>query len=105
MVPAKNSSKLLGFVVIGGMSFHGAKIANYLHDMNFRVTVIEDAVNIEPDPLKWYRWTQLPMKNQDKIFIDFSLGTDKLRTKLQAINHRENQPKSYANFTMEDVKI
>ena len=83
---AKNSSKILSFVVIGGMSFHGAKIANYLHDMNFIVTVIEDAVNIEPDPLKWYRWTQLPMKNQDKIFIDFSLGTDKLRTKLQAIN-------------------
>ena len=85
-LPAKNLSKLSSFVVIGGMSFHGAKIANYLHDMNFRVTVIEDAVNIEPDPLKWYRWTQLPMKNQDKIFIDFSLGTDKLRTKLQAIN-------------------
>ena len=85
-IPAKNSSKLSSFVVIGGMSFHGAKIANYLHDMNFIVTVIEDAVNIEPDPIKWYRWTQLPMKDQDKIFIDFSLGTDKLRTKLQAIN-------------------
>ena len=85
-LPEKNLSKLLSFVVIGGMSFHGARIANYLHDMNFRVTVIEDAVNIEPDPLKWYRWTQLPMKNQDKIFIDFSLGTDELQTKLQAIN-------------------
>ena len=85
-LPEKNLSKLLSFVVIGGMSFHGAKIANYLHNMNFSVTVIEDAVNIEPDPLKWYRWTQLPMKNQDKIFIDFSLGTDKLRTKVQAIN-------------------
>ena len=85
-LPAKNLSKLSSFVVIGGMSFHGAKIANYLHNMNFSVTVIEDAVNIEPDPIRWYRWTQLPMKNQDKIFIDFSLGTDKLRTKLQAIN-------------------
>ena len=85
-LPAKNSFKLSSFVIIGGMSFHGAKIANYLHNMNFRVTVIEDAVNIEPDPIRWYRWTQLPMKNQDKIFIDFSLGTDKLRTKLQAIN-------------------
>ena len=86
LLPAKKFSKLSSFVVIGGMSFHGAKIANYLHNMNFDITVIEDAVNIEPDPLKWYRWTQLPMKNQDKIFIDFSLGTDKLRTKLQAIN-------------------
>ena len=85
-LPAKNSFKLSSFVIIGGMSFHGAKIANYLHNMNFSVTVIEDAVNIEPDPIKWYRWTQLSMKDQDKIFIDFSLGTDKLRTKLQAIN-------------------
>ena len=83
---AKKSSKLLSFVVIGGMSFHGARIANYLHNMNFRVTVIEDAVNIEPDPLKWYRWTQLPMKNQDKIFIDFSLGTNQLITKLLTID-------------------
>ena len=86
MIPAKKSSKLLSFVVIGGMSFHGAKIANYLHNMNFSVTVIEDAVNIEPDPLKWYRWTQLPMKSQDKIFIDFSLGTNQLITKLLTIN-------------------
>ena len=82
--PAKKLSDL-SFVVIGGMSFHGAKIATYLHNMNFNVTVIEDAVNIEPDPIRWYRWTQLPMKNQDKIFIDFSLG-NKLATKLHAIN-------------------
>ena len=82
--PAKNLSGL-SFVVIGGMSFHGAKIATYLHNMNFSVTVIEDAVNIEPDPIRWYRWTQLPMKNQNKIFIDFSLG-NKLRIKLLTIN-------------------
>ena len=82
--PAKKLSDL-SFVVIGGMSFHGAKIATYLHNMNFSVTVIEDAVNIEPDPIRWYRWTQLPMKNQDKIFIDFSLG-NKLATKLHAID-------------------
>ena len=75
----------LSFVIIGGMSFHGAKIATYLHNMNFNVTVIEDAVNIEPDPIRWYRWTYLPMKNQDKIFIDFSLG-NKLATKLKTIN-------------------
>ena len=85
-LPEKELSKLSSFVVIGGMSFHGARIANYLHNMNFRVTVIEDAVNIEPDPIKWYRWTQLPMKNQDKIFIDFSLGTNQLITKLLTIN-------------------
>ena len=82
--PVKKLSDL-SFVVIGGMSFHGAKIATYLHNMNFSVTVIEDAVNIEPDPIRWYRWTQLPMKNQDKIFIDFSLG-NKLATKLHAID-------------------
>ena len=40
--PAKKLSDL-SFVVIGGMSFHGAKIATYLHNMNFNVTVIEDA--------------------------------------------------------------
>ena len=85
-LPAKKSSKLLSFVVIGGMSFHGAKIANYLHNMNFRVTVVEDAVNIEPDPIRWYRWTQLPVKNQNKVFIDFSLGTSQLITKLLTIN-------------------
>ena len=49
--PAKKLSSL-SFVVIGGMSFHGAKIATYLHNMNFSVTVIEDAVNIEPDPMR-----------------------------------------------------
>ena len=84
-LPTKNSTKLLHYVIIGGMSFHGAKIATYLHNMNFNVTVIEDAVNIEPDPIRWYRWTQLPMKNQDKIFIDFSLG-NKLATKLHTID-------------------
>ena len=57
----------LSFVIIGGMSFHGAKIATYLHNMNFSVTVIEDAVNIEPDLIRWYRWTYLPMKNQQNI--------------------------------------
>ena len=56
--PAKKLSDS-SFVVIGGMSFHGAKITTYLHNMNFNVTVIEDAVNIEPDPIRWYRWTQL----------------------------------------------
>ena len=67
---AKKSSKLLSFVVIGGMSFHGAKIANYLHNMNFSVTIIEDAVNIEPDPIKWYIGNLVTTDVRDVVFYN-----------------------------------
>ena len=54
-------------VVIGGMSFHGAMIAEYLYQEN--VLLIEDSMNIAPVPMKWDRWSQLIV---DKAFIDFS---------------------------------
>ena len=56
-------------VVIGGMSFHGAMIAQYLYEENYRVLLIEDSMNIAPVPMKWDRWSQLIV---DKAFIDFS---------------------------------
>ena len=46
-------------VVIGGMSFIGAKLSQYFYDKGEEVIAIEDAINIEPDPMRWYRWTEL----------------------------------------------
>uniref|UniRef100_A0A1X7SW68 Uncharacterized protein n=1 Tax=Amphimedon queenslandica TaxID=400682 RepID=A0A1X7SW68_AMPQE len=56
-------------VVIGGMSFHGAMIAEYLHKKDYKVILLEDSLNIAPVPLKWDRWSQLTV---DKTFFDFS---------------------------------
>ena len=66
-------------VIVGGMSFHGAMIANYLHDKYCSVTVIEDSINIEPVPIKWYRWTYLPVR---KEFVDFTHDINKLKNVL-----------------------
>ena len=67
-------------VIVGGMSFHGAMIANYLYKSNCYVTVIEDSINIEPVPIKWYRWTYLPVH---KEFVDFSHNINKLKRVLK----------------------
>ncbi|XP_019862239.1 PREDICTED: uncharacterized protein LOC109590805 [Amphimedon queenslandica] len=56
-------------VVIGGMSFHGAMIAEYLRKEDYKVILLEDSLNIAPVPLKWDRWSQLTV---DKTFVDFS---------------------------------
>ena len=67
-------------VIVGGMSFHGAMIANYLYKSNCYVTVIEDSINIEPVPIKWYRWTNLPVH---KELVDFSHNINKLKKVLK----------------------
>ena len=56
-------------VIIGGMSFHRAMIAEYLYEENYDVLLIEDSMNIAPVPMKWDRWSQLTVH---KFFVDFS---------------------------------
>ena len=46
--------------LIGGMSFIGAKLAVHLHSRkNDDIIAMEDVINVDRDPLKWYRWTEM----------------------------------------------
>ena len=51
----------LDIVLFGGMSFIGSRLAVYLngkvHVQNIKV--MEDVINVDPDPMKWYRWGEL----------------------------------------------
>lgn len=67
------------------MSFHGAKIASCLYSEGDTVITAEDSLNIEPNPIKWYRWTQLTLQGHSTVFVDFSTSQyiDKLKSILK----------------------
>ena len=58
------------------MSFIGAKVSQYLSNISKgrKVVPIEDAINIEPDPMRWYRWTKLSKSGLSTTLVDF--GSD-----------------------------
>ena len=49
----------LDTVLLGGMSFIGSRLAVYLNGKVHNIRVMEDVINVDPDPLKWYRWGEL----------------------------------------------
>ena len=49
----------LDTVLLGGMSFIGSRLAVYLNGKVRNIRVMEDVINVDPDPLKWYRWGEL----------------------------------------------
>ena len=54
------------------MSFIGAKLSQYLYDKGEKVIAIEDTINIEPDPMRWYRWTKLHKLGLSTTLVEFS---------------------------------
>lgn len=61
-------------LVVGGMSHIGMALALRLHKLketNYKVTVLEDLLNIETDPLKWDRWSELFENKLDLSIIKF----------------------------------
>ena len=66
------------------MSFVGAKVSQYLYDKGEEVIAIEDAINIEPDPMRWYRWTELHKLGLSATIVEFSDSNfDKLKNVVQ----------------------
>lgn len=61
-----------GVLIIGGMSFIGARLSLNLHERRINVMVTEDILNVDRDPLKWYRWTSLNRKGIDCSIYDYS---------------------------------
>ena len=49
----------LDIVLLGGMSFIGSRLAVYLNGKVHNIRVMEDVINVDPDPMKWYRWGEL----------------------------------------------
>ena len=49
----------IDIVLLGGMSFIGSRLAVYLNGKVHNIRVMEDVINVDPDPLKWYRWGEL----------------------------------------------
>ena len=49
----------LDIVLLGGMSFIGSRLAVYLNGKVHNVRIMEDVINVDPDPMKWYRWGEL----------------------------------------------
>ena len=59
--------------LIGGMSFIGAKLAVHLHSRkNDDIIAMEDVINVDRDPLKWYRWTEMMRLGIQQDIGDFS---------------------------------
>ena len=46
-------------LIIGAMSFIGARLTMYLHERGYHVLGVEDLINVNNDDMKWYRWSQL----------------------------------------------
>ena len=58
------------------MSFIGARLSHFIHNLNHsEVISLEDAINIAPNTIQWYRWTQLHMLGVSQLsFVDFTNG-------------------------------
>lgn len=52
------------------MSLIGARLSLYIHNQQCSdITSLEDPVSIEPNPLQWYRWTQLHLSGISKLYF------------------------------------
>ena len=54
-----NKIEHLDIVLFGGMSFIGSRLAVYLNGKVHNIRIMEDVINVDPDPMKWYRWGEL----------------------------------------------
>ena len=59
-------------VIIGASSFLGSRIAIGFEDAGYRVTALEDTINLLIEPLAWYRWDQLSKKGLPPKYLDFN---------------------------------
>ena len=61
-------------LIVGASSFIGASIAKLIANYNYttQLVVTEDAVNIDFDPLAWYRWEKLIAMGLSPQYINFS---------------------------------
>ena len=78
-------------LVIGAMSFIGARVTMYLHERGHHVLAVEDLINVNNDDMKWYRWTQL-MKNRIPVQIVMLSRKDKL---MSLLSHHSPQAVIY----------
>lgn len=69
-------------VVIGASSFLGSRIAVGFKDAGYRVTALEDTINLLIQPLAWYRWDQLSKKGLPPKYLDFN-DSSELRSALK----------------------
>ena len=54
------------------MSFIGSRLSVYLHNNQYDVVAIEDIANVDKNPVKWYRWTELNKLGITAYIKDYS---------------------------------
>ena len=74
-------SEHLDTVLLGGMSFIGSRLAVYLNGKVRNIRVMEDVINVDPDPMKWYRWGELNKLGIAQSIYDSNIITNNLPCK------------------------
>ncbi|XP_019848858.1 PREDICTED: uncharacterized protein LOC109580279 [Amphimedon queenslandica] len=74
--------KNLSVVILGGMSQIGMQLALSLSSLS-SVTVLEDLLNVDSDPMKWDRWTELVNNKHINAFIIEFKDEAKLQAELK----------------------
>ena len=59
-------------LVVGAASFIGAHIVKHFRESSVSVIATEDSVNIEADPMMWYRWEQLIALGASPQFVNYT---------------------------------
>ena len=68
----------LDIVLLGGMSFIGSRLAVYLKGKVHNLRVMEDVINVDPDPMKWYRWGELNKLGIAQSIYDYDVTNTNL---------------------------
>ena len=68
----------LDIVLLGGMSFIGSRLAVHLKGKVRNLRVMEDVINVDPDPMKWYRWGELNKLGIKQSIYDYDVTNTNL---------------------------